>query len=124
MIIYSTILLRALVPWFPGISGLTIFPFIILSKDLRGSPEAAVTINHERIHIRQQMELLVVFFAFWYIGACLVGVLRGCSLYEAYRDNIFEREAFCGMHDPDYLRKRKLFAFMDYRKKKMLGKSA
>jgi hypothetical protein len=118
IVIYSTRILRFLAPWFPGIAGITLFPFIILRKEMRGSTEAAITINHERIHIRQQVELLVVVFAAWYVASFFRGLLRGLTLYEAYRDIIFEREAFEKMYDPGYLGERKMFAFMKYRKKR------
>jgi len=117
IVIYSTLILRILAPWFPSIAGITLFPFIILRKEIRDSAEAAITINHEKIHIRQQVELLVVFFAVWYIASFLLGILRGLSWYEAYRGIIFEREAFDKMYDPGYLRERKIFAFMKYRNK-------
>jgi hypothetical protein len=117
IVIYSTRILRFLAPWFPSIAGITLFPFIILRKDIRGTAEAAITINHERIHIRQQIELLVVFFAVWYIASFLRGLLRGLTWYDAYRDIIFEREAFEKMYDPGYLKERRFFAFMKYRKK-------
>lgn len=118
IVIYSTRILRFLAPWFPSIAGITLFPFIILRKEIRGSAEAAITINHERIHIRQQVELLVAIFAVLYIASFLWGLLRGLTLYEAYRDIIFEREAFDKMYDPGYLKERTMFAFLKYRKKR------
>jgi hypothetical protein len=118
LVIYSTRLLRFLVPWFPGIVGITLFPFIILRKEIRGTTEAVVTINHERIHIRQQLELMVVFFAVWYVFSFIAGLVRGLSLYDAYRNIIFEREAFDRMYDLGYLKERTMFAFMKYREKK------
>lgn len=115
IIIYSTRLLRVLAPWFSGISGITLFPLIILRKEMRGTAEAVLTINHERIHIRQQLELLLVFFAAWYVASFFYSRLRGFSWYDSYRNIIFEREAFTGMYDPEYLKKRKAFAFLRYR---------
>lgn len=117
IVIFSTRLIRLLVPWFHDITGLTLFPFIILRKEIRGTAEAAVTINHERIHIRQQAELLLVVFALWYAASFIAGRLRGLSWHDAYRDIIFEREAFDRMYDPDYLKSRKLFSFFKYRTK-------
>ena len=117
LVIYSTRLLRFLVPWFPGIVGITLFPFIILRKEIRGTAEAIITVNHERIHIRQQLELLVVFFAVWYIVSFIMGWVRGLAFYDAYRNIIFEREAFDRMYDLGYLKERKIFAFMKYREK-------
>ena len=117
IVLYSTRLLRVLTPWFTGITGITLFPFIILRKEIRGTADAAVTINHERIHIRQQAELLLVVFALWYAASFIAGRLRGLSWHDAYRDIIFEREAFDRMYDPDYLKSRKLFSFLKYRTK-------
>ncbi len=115
IVIFSTRLIRLLVPWFPDITGLTLFPFIILRKEIRGTTEAVITINHERIHIRQQAELLLVVFAVWYVASYIAGRLRGLSWHEAYRNIIFEREAFDRMYETDYLKTRKLFAFLKYR---------
>jgi hypothetical protein len=115
IVIFSTRLIRFLVPWFPGITGLTLFPFIILSKEIRGTTEAMITINHEKIHIRQQVELLLVVFALWYVASFIAGRMRGMSWHEAYRNIIFEREAFDRMYDMDYLKTRKIFAFLKYR---------
>jgi len=117
--IFSTRLIRILVPWFPGIAGLTIFPFIIIRKELRGTVEAAITINHERIHIRQQVELLLVIFALWYAASFIASRLRGMDWHEAYMNIIFEKEAFDRMYDMDYLKNRKIFSFMNYRQKKI-----
>jgi hypothetical protein len=113
--IFSTRLIRFLVPWFPGITGLTIFPFIIIRKELRGTTEAAITINHERIHIRQQIELLLLIFVVWYAVSFIVSRLRGMSWQEAYMSIIFEKEAFDRMYDMEYLKNRKPFSFMKYR---------
>jgi hypothetical protein len=116
-VIYSTRLLRIMVPWFPGITGLTLFPLIILRSEIMNTGEAAITINHERIHIRQQMELLLIPFALWYAVSFLAGRVRGRTWYESYRNIIFEREAFDRMYDFDYLKKRKIFGFMKFRRK-------
>ncbi len=115
IVIFSTRLIRFLVPWFPDITGLTLFPFIILRKEIRGTAEAMITINHEKIHIRQQAELLLVVFAVWYVISFISGRLRGMTWHDAYRNIIFEREAFDRMHDMEYLKSRKIFSFIKYR---------
>lgn len=46
------------------VSGISIFPFIILEKD--SLKEDKTFINHELIHIYQQMELLFIFFILLY----------------------------------------------------------
>lgn len=118
IVVYSTRLLRFFSLRTRGISGITIFPFIILHERLRGTPEAAVTENHEKIHIRQQLELLLFIFGIWYGVSFIAGLARGKGRDGAYRSIIFEREAFDRMYDLDYLSRRKLFGFMKYRKMK------
>jgi hypothetical protein len=46
-------------------SGMALFPFIMLrKKDLPHTPQL---LNHERIHLMQQLELLVLPFYIWYL---------------------------------------------------------
>lgn len=117
IVVYSTRLLRIFSLRTRGITGITIFPLIILHGSLRGTQEAAVTVNHERIHVRQQIELLLVFFAVWYAASFVAGLVRGRGRYGAYRNIIFEREAFDRMYEMDYLKRRRPFGFMKYWKK-------
>lgn len=115
IVIFSTRFLRCVVPWFRDISGLALFPFIILRSDFRGRPEANVIVNHEKIHIRQQLELLLIPFMIWYLASFIAGLLRGRSWQDAYRGIIFEAEAYRNMYDLDYLKSRPIFSFMKYR---------
>ena len=115
IVIFSTRILRCLAPWFRDLSGLALFPFIILRSDFRGRPEADVVINHEKIHIRQQLELLLLPFLIWYFASFIAGLLRGRSWHEAYQNILFEREAYRNMYDPDYLEGRAVFSFLKYR---------
>ena len=74
-----------------------------------------VTINHEKIHLRQQLELLLLPFMLWYFISFFILLLRGNSGYKAYRNIIFEKEAFDNMYNLDYLKGRRIFSFMKYR---------
>jgi hypothetical protein len=114
IIIYSTRFLKLIGSRVPGIRGITLFPFIILRDDLKGMPDARETINHEFIHARQQTELLVVVFVIWYLASYMAGRLKGLDRYEAYRNIIFEREAFDRMYDHEYLGRRRPFSFLKY----------
>ncbi len=92
--------------------GLTLWPFIFLrSPALR---QDAVLINHERIHLRQQAELLVVFFYLWYLVEWLLRSLVYFSFYKAYRNISFEREAYARERDRDYLGSRRPYQFLSY----------
>lgn len=45
--------------------GIALWPFIIVKY--KALKEDKVLINHERIHLRQQVEMVVVFFFLWYV---------------------------------------------------------
>ena len=73
-------------------------------------------INHEKIHIRQQLELLIVPFFICYGVEFLLRwfVLRDKNL--AYKNISFEREAFANEKDLNYLKDRSFWRFINYLK--------
>jgi len=88
--------------WFTsmlGILGIAIFPFIIIK---RGYSKEDKLINHERIHIRQEMEMLVIPFYLLYFYY---------SIRRGYRNNPFEIEAYDNDDNLDYLKTRKLYSW-------------
>ena len=94
------------------ISGITLFPFIILKK-----PEFKhdrLLINHEKIHLRQQLELLVVFFYLWYVVEYYYWYSKLKNHYLAYKSISFEREAYAMEDDLNYLETRKFWSFWKY----------
>lgn len=97
-----------------GYSGITLFPFVFMrDKTLAANP---VFINHERIHLRQQAELLVLPFYLWYITEYFIRRLTYSMQKEAYRNISFEREAYANETNMEYLKSRKLFSFFKYSK--------
>jgi hypothetical protein len=60
---------------------------VIIARD---APTATRLRTHEQVHVRQY-ERWGVLFPFAYLVASAIAVLRGG---DAYRDNVFEREAF------------------------------
>lgn len=84
------------------ISAIAIFPFIFIRKEKR---ENKKLINHERIHIRQQVELL-------FIGFVLLYYLE--MIFKGYRGISFEREAYENESDLEYLKRRKFWSFNNY----------
>lgn len=92
---------------------ITLYPFVFVSKkaDLHDS----VLVNHEKIHLRQQRELLVLTFYVLYLAEYGKGRWKGLSHYEAYRQISFEQEAFAHERDMTYLDNRKMKAYRDYR---------
>lgn len=104
MIIKSNILLKLFCLFVGGmdVNAITIWPFIICEKETKITEEL---INHERIHLRQQIELLVIPFYIWYL----------IEFYKkGYYNCRFEKEAYQNQHDFEYLKNRKWLSFLIY----------
>lgn len=108
MIILSLRLLRK-----TRINGITIFPFIFLRE--LALKENKILINHEKIHIRQQLELLIIFFYLWYVVEYYYWYFKLKDKHLAYRNISFEREAYAMEEDLNYLETRKIWSFWKYR---------
>ena len=101
---------RYLIP--KGFRGITLFPFIIVSEtDLKQNP---VMINHEKIHIRQQIELLILPFFVWYGMEFLTKWFLYKDKNAAYRNISFEKEAYKNEKDLNYLKQRSFWRFVNY----------
>ncbi|MBC3757883.1 hypothetical protein H7U19_05665 [Hyunsoonleella sp. SJ7] len=95
-----------------GYDGISIFPFIFLHrKELKFS---ATLINHEKIHLRQQLELLVLPFYIWYGIEFLIRLVQFKNWHRAYLNISFEREAYSNEKDLKYLKKRSFWRFLKY----------
>ena len=92
--------------------GLSFWPFIILKAD--HLKDDIYLLNHERIHLKQQIELLVIPFYIFYIFEWVVRCCYYFNGYKAYQNLSFEREAFLHEKDLDYLQNRKAFSFLKY----------
>ena len=95
-----------------GYTGVTIYPFVFL-KHQRLKTDM-VLINHERIHLRQQLELLVVPFYLVYVVEFLIRLLQYKSWKRAYRNISFERECYLNETNLGYLKTRKFWTFLKY----------
>jgi hypothetical protein len=110
IIIQSKILVKFIT--FNFARAITLFPFILLKdKNLKNDE---IIINHEKIHIRQQMELLIIPFYLMYIIEFLIKYLKYKSRYRAYMNISFEKEAFENESNKDYLKSRKFYGFIKY----------
>jgi hypothetical protein len=83
-------------------AAMAFFPFVIVNSQVEVTPEL---INHEKIHLRQQIEMLLLPFYIWY----LIAFYR-----KGYWDISFEKEAYDNENDLTYLKKRRIFAFLKY----------
>lgn len=99
-----------------GYRAITLYPFIFVGN--HSDKYNKTLINHEMIHIRQQRELLVLPFYLWYIFDYVRKLFIYGSRRKAYRNILFEREAYINESEPSYLMTRKRFAFWKFRKRK------
>lgn len=93
-------------------SGLTIFPFIFLRN--KKSINDVFLLNHEKIHLKQQIELLWVFFFVWYFIEYCIRMYQYKNHEFAYKNISFEKEAYKNGQNLNYLESRKTFAFLNY----------
>ena len=95
-----------------GYSGMALFPFILLKeqRDVSNS----IMLQHEKIHLRQQLELLILPFFIWYGIEFLVRLVRYKNRREAYYNISFEREAYANEKDLYYLKQRSFWSFLKY----------
>ncbi len=93
-------------------AGMAIFPFIFVKRhDYRYDQ---TLMNHEKIHLCQQLELLILPFYLIYVGHYLFNLLKYHNHHEAYINICFEREAYAHELDLNYLRKRSIWRFLRY----------
>ena len=98
-------------PFLPA-AGMAVFPFIFIKYNSLKKDKQII--NHELIHLRQQIELLVLPFYIIYFFHYLLNILRYKNHNRAYRNIIFEKEAYDHDSDLVYLKTRKLFSWMKY----------
>ena len=98
--------------WRFRVSGITLGPFIFV----RGAGDERL-INHEKIHIHQQYELLFLGFWILYLTFWLIGLVKRRDWYSAYVNNPFEIEAYSHDQDPTYLNGRRAYAWVSHIRK-------
>jgi len=104
---------KCLVP--KGYQGFAFFPFVFLKKkELTGD---AVLVYHEKIHLRQQIEMLIIFFYLVYCTEFLIRIWQYKTWKQAYRNISFEREAYANEHNMHYLNQRPFWQFLKYIRK-------
>jgi hypothetical protein len=92
-------------------TGFSFFIFIWIS---RLETQKDRLIRHERIHFKQQLELIFVLHWLLYAVFYLISRIKGQRHYIAYRYNPFELEAYENDLDMEYLKKRKWFSWVKY----------
>ena len=118
IIIYTNTFLTLISP-FMKIAGIALFPFIFIRKKYKNVQKwMEVTkeklIQHETIHIHQQIEMLIIPFYIWYLSEWLVKFIKYKDARKAYKSISFEREAKIFENSKDYLKIRKPYSWFNY----------
>jgi hypothetical protein len=96
--------------------GISIFPIVFLYGKYF---ESKTTINHETIHFKQQLEMLVIPFYLVYGFFFLLNFFKGFFKKDggwntSYYRIPFEQEAYDNEENLDYLKSRKPYAWIKY----------
>jgi hypothetical protein len=91
---------------------MALFPFILVNN--KSLLSDAVVLNHERIHLKQQAELLVIPFYVLYLINYLANLVKYRNHNKAYLNIVFEREAYANEADMNYLKSRKGYCWRRY----------
>src|SRR5688572_17772307 len=86
-------------------AAMALYPFILVNPKKK---MGAVLLNHERIHLRQELELLIIPFYMIYLTELV---------FKGYRNISFEREAYDNENNPNYLKHRKAYSWLKYWRK-------
>lgn len=74
-------------------------------------------INHEKIHTRQEKEMLFIPFYIFYVVEWLIKLTKYKNRHKAYMNISFEREAYKNGDDLTYLKRRKPYAWTKFLRK-------
>ena len=91
---------------------MAIWPFIFIRS--RQSEKDKILINHEKIHLKQQIELLWIPFFIWYFIEFLVRLVIIRKWDKAYKNISFEKEAYLNETDFDYSKNKMWGSFIKY----------
>ena len=94
------------------VNAMAVWPFILVRH--REVKESEVIIHHEKIHFRQQKELLIILFYILYGYYYALYRLNGYTHFNAYMSIPFEKEAYSNESNFDYLKGRKFWAWTQF----------
>lgn len=92
-------------------SAITLYPFVLVRTNTKLK---STLVRHEKIHLRQQLEMLVIPFFIFYVCEYWIRRCQYKGHYLAYRNISFEREAYENEKNPLYLKYRKAYSWSKY----------
>lgn len=99
------------IPFLP-IAGMALFPFILIKKV--NYKQHKNLLNHEKIHLVQQAELLLLGFYILYLLNYFYNILKYQNHDKAYLNIVFEKEAYAMEANVNYLSERKVWHWIRY----------
>ena len=111
MLIFYTNLVKKLSLGKLNIIGITLFPFIFITKNKQGNE---TILRHEQIHFKQQVECLIIGFYLVYLLHFIWCLVKYRNFEKAYNNICFECEAYSNQRNKNYLDNRKRFSFIKY----------
>jgi len=97
---------------FLNVPGMALYPFVLVKKN--EYKRDAVLINHELIHLRQQLELFILPFYVLYLLEYLINLFKYKNHNKAYFNISFEKEAYAKEQDLSYLKERSWYNWTKY----------
>lgn len=94
---------------FIDVYAIAIFPFVISKESLSHD-----VINHEKIHFKQQLELLIIPFYIIYSYFFFLNYIKYKDYTKAYLSIPFEKEAYENEDNLNYLDERQMFSWIKY----------
>lgn len=96
----------------PGVRAMALWPFILITRERDKNNKELI--NHESIHLAQQLEMLIITFYLWYLIEYLIKLIIYRNGYKAYKNISFEREAYNKEYNLEYLDHRKHYSWIKY----------
>lgn len=104
---YWTVILKHL----PA-NAMAIYPFMLFKH--HSQKDNPLLIRHEKIHFRQQLELLILPFYVLYLLFYLYNLVKYKQHHIAYLQICFEKEAYANEQNLNYLNQRKRYAWYKF----------
>lgn len=93
-------------------NAMAVYPFILLKYKCQKQDE--VLVNHEKIHLRQQLELFILPFYLLYLINYIFNLFKYKNHYQAYYNISFEQEAYQHEKELNYLSNRKWYNWINF----------
>lgn len=97
---------------------ITLYPFILINSKfyakIKDTERYEILVNHEKTHIEQQKELLIMVFYILYLLEFFIRLCIYQNNLKAYLTISFEVEAYTNQDNLEYLNNRKKYNWIKY----------